>query len=78
MPVMQAGTGGSGAAESFGAPGVGGGTDVLAELERIRSNLAALAQVVEDLRAKHNGHTHNGGVGAPPAAEQSIVAYTMH
>ncbi len=78
MPVMQAGTGGGDAAEAFGAPGVGGGTDVLAELERTRSNLAALAQVVEDLRAKHNTHTHGGAVAAPPVGEQSTIAYTMH
>jgi Ni,Fe-hydrogenase III large subunit len=51
---------------------------VLAELERIRSNLAALAQVVEDLRTKHNTHTHGGAVAAPPVGEQSTIAYTMH
>jgi hypothetical protein len=78
MPVLQSSSSGNDIPEAFGAPGVGTGTDVLAELERIRSNLAALAQVVEDLRTKHNTHTHNAAVAAPPAAEQSNVAYTMH
>ena len=78
MPVMQAASEGGASENGFGAPGVGAGTDVLAELERIRSNLAALAEVVEDLRSKHNTHTHNGAVAAPPAAEQSVTPYTMH
>jgi len=79
MAVLQAASGGgTDAVEAFGSPGAGAGTDVLAELERVRSNLAALAQVVEDLRAKHNTHTHNGAVVAPPAAEQTQTAYTMH
>ena len=64
--------------DSFGSPGTGVGTDPLAELERIRSNLAALAQVLEDLRTKHNLHTHNATVAAPPAGEQSNVPYTLH
>jgi len=77
MPVLQASSS-SDQPDSFGSPGVGIGTDVLAELERIRSNLAALAQVLEDLRLKHNTHTHNAAVPAPPAAEQSTTAYTLH
>ena len=77
MPILQSSPGGSGEG-AFGAPGVGAGTDTLAELERIRSNLAALAQVVEDLRTTHNTHTHSGAVGAPPAGEQTNVPYTLH
>ena len=76
MAVMQASDGG--AAQPVGAPGVGAGTDILAELERIRSNLAALAEVVEGLRAKFSGHTHGGAVAAPPAGEQAQTGYTMH
>ena len=79
MPILQGATGGApDTGESFGSPGTGLGTDVLAELERIRSNLAALAQVLEDLRTTHNTHTHGGSVTAPPAGEQTSVSYTMH
>ena len=78
MPVLQAATTSGDSSAAFGAPGVGAGTDTLAELERIRSNLAALAQVVEDLRTKHNTHTHNSAIAAPPAGEQTQTAYTMH
>ena len=77
MAVLQASSGVD-PGESFGSPGVGVGTDVMGELERIRSNLAALAQVVEDLRGKHNGHMHGGAVGVPAVGEQVVVAYTMH
>jgi hypothetical protein len=66
------------APSSFGSPGTGSGTDVAAELERIRSNLAALAEVLESLRAKHNTHTHNATVPVPPANEQTTVAFTLH
>ena len=78
MAVLQSASAGGDGSGAFGAPGVGAGTDVLAELERIRSNLAALAQVVEDVRGKLNAHTQGGAVGAPPAGEQSNVGYTMH
>jgi hypothetical protein len=77
MPILQS-SASDGAPASFGSPGTGAGTDVHAELERLRSNLAALAQVVEDLRSKHNTHTHNAAVGAPPAAEQTTIPYTLH
>ena len=76
MPILQAAS--SAEEGRFGSPGVGAGPDVLGEPERIRSNLVALAQVVEDLRGKHNGHTHGAAVRAPPAAEQAQTAYTMH
>jgi hypothetical protein len=65
-------------AAAFGPAGTGTGVDVLAELERVRTNLLALAGVVEDLRAKYNAHTHGGAVAAPPAGEQSTVAYVPH
>jgi len=53
------------------------GYDVVGELERVRANLVALAQVVEQLRSAYNGHTHNGAVPAPPAGEQSALGYTL-
>jgi hypothetical protein len=62
---------------AFGPAGAGTGVDVLAELERVRANLVALAERFEDLRTKYNAHTHNGGVAAPPAAEQSAVPFTL-
>ena len=78
MPLLQASTGASNESGSFGSSGTGAGTDIPGELERLRSNLAALAQVLEDLRTKHNTHTHNSTVPAPPIAEQTTVAYTLH
>ena len=78
MPILQSTTGPDSGADSFGSPGTGAGTDVTAELERLRSNLAALAQLLEDLRTKHNLHTHNTTVPTPPAAEQTAVPYTLH
>jgi len=52
--------------------------DVMGELERVRHNLLALAEIVEDLRVKHNAHTHGGAVAAPPAGEQSQKAWTVY
>lgn len=77
MALLQA-SNTDGESSSFGAPGVGAGTDVLAELERIRSNLAALAQVVEEIRSTFNSHTHAAAVPAPPAGEQATTRYTLH
>jgi hypothetical protein len=71
----------SAAGEESGAVvtgGVGFGYDVVGELERVRANLVALAQVVEALRARLNAHTHGGAVGPPPAEEQATTAYTLH
>ena len=79
MPILHPSTGDEReAGSSFGSPGTGAGTDIPAELERLRSNLAALAEIVEDLRTKHNTHTHNATVAAPPAAEQTTVPFTLH
>ncbi len=58
--------------------GVQLGYDVVGELERVRMNLVALAQVVEALRAAYNAHTHNGTVPAPPAGEQVTMPFTLH
>ena len=76
---------GSGA---YGSPGVGTGADVLMELERIRANLLALAEVVEGLRAKYNGHTHvenvaaayaqNAVTNAPVVGQQEGTGYVPH
>ena len=77
MPILHS-SAADGAPTSFGSPGTGAGTDIPAELERLRSNLAALAQVVEDLRTKHNLHTHNTTVPAPPVAEQTTIPFTLH
>jgi hypothetical protein len=63
--------------QGFGGAGTGLGVDLLGELERLRANLVALAERFEDLRTKHNGHAHGGAVAAPPAAEQSAVAFTL-
>ena len=60
-----------------GPGATGAGVDVLAELERVRANLVALAERFEDLRTKYNGHTHGGALAAPPAGEQSQVAFTL-
>lgn len=77
MPLLQASTG-TDAQDRFGSPGTGAGTDVFAELERIRSNLAALAEILESLRTNHNTHTHNTTVPPPPAGEQTNVPFTLH
>ena len=50
----------------------------VAQLERVRSNLAALAQVVEEIRTKLNAHTHGGAVVPPPAGERATTTYTPH
>jgi len=76
MGILQASAGSDG--ELAGAAATGAGIDVLAALERVRSNLAALAQVVEEIRTKLNAHTHGGAVAAPPGGEQAATQYTLH
>ena len=76
MGILQASAGSDG--ELAGAAATGAGIDVLAALERVRSNLAALAQVVEEIRTKLNAHTHGGAVVPPPAGERATTTYTPH
>lgn len=79
MSILQANTGGEAEASGRpGAAGTGAGVDALAELERVRSNLAALALVVEEIRSRLNGHTHLGAAPALPAAERAHTPYEMH
>ena len=67
-----------GAPESFGPGGTGVGVDVLGELERMRHNLLALAEILEELRGRYNGHKHCGVVGGPPVGEQSQKSWTVY
>lgn len=69
---------GTAGAAQVGTGAVGAGVDVVAELERLRSNLLALAAILEDLRARYNAHTHAAAVPAPPAGEQSPTPFTAH
>ena len=79
MPDLRAAEVGSGVGETgMGAGAVGTGVDVVAEVERLRSNVVELARLFEDLRAQHNAHTHGSAVAAPPAAEQTQTAFTLH
>jgi hypothetical protein len=88
MPsLLQAGGEGE-AAPAYGSSGVGTGADVLMELERVRANLLALAEVVEDLRGKYNAHTHgenaagayvqNATTAGPAPGQQAGTAYVPH
>ncbi len=65
------------ASTGYGSGGVGLGAAALDELERVRANLYALAELYEALRTKYNAHTHNGAVAAPPAGEQQQTAFTL-
>jgi hypothetical protein len=78
MAVLTAADATAGEPPAFGAGGAGLGVDVLRELERVRGDLAALAQVVEEIRAKVNAHTHGGAVAAPAAGEQAATPFVMH
>lgn len=74
MPALQAATADTTLAGggTSGAAASGFGVDVIAELERIRHNLLALAAIVDEVRARHNTHTHDGAVLAPPVGEQIV------
>ena len=66
----------------FGATG----RDLAAELDRLRAYTLNLGEILEDLRAKYNAHTHVENAAArytrsaatqtPPAGAQSRVAAT--
>ena len=78
MPDLRAADAPGGAGQSTTGPGAtGAGIDLVAEIERVRHNLVALAAVVEELRARHNAHTHGGAVAAPPAGERAQTAFTL-
>jgi hypothetical protein len=66
------------APENFGPAGTGAGVDVMGELERVRNNLLALVEVLEELRSRYNGHSHGGAVPAPPIGEQAQQAFTVY
>jgi hypothetical protein len=76
--LRAAGESGGPGESTAGAGAVGTGVDVVAELERLRSNVVELARLFEDLRARYNGHTHDGAVGAPAPLEQTPTAFTLH
>ena len=91
MPSLLQGSPGAGQGEgspAYGQSGVGTGVDVLMELERVRANLLALAEVVEELRGKYNAHTHgenaaeayaqNAVTAAPVVGQQAGTAYVPH
>ncbi len=60
--------------------------DLAAELDRLRAYTLSLGEILEDLRAKYNAHTHveniearytrNAATQPPPAGTQSSVAAT--
>lgn len=58
--------GGAGATASVGGDV---GLDVIGELERIRLNLQAIAEVLRQLQATYNGHMH---------VENTAAAYTQN
>lgn len=58
-----------------GAGAVGYGTDVLAEIERLRMSILGLAGVLEEVRTQLNNHTHNATVAALPTAERATTPY---
>ena len=88
MPgALPLGSGDSGT--EHGERGVGFGAtdrDLAAELDRLRAYTLSLGEILEDLRAKYNAHTHventapwytrNGTTQPPPAAARSSVAAT--
>lgn len=67
----------AGPTDAYGPAGVGSGADALGELERIAANLSALAQVLEEVRAALNAHTHAGTAPALAGAEQASTPFTL-
>jgi hypothetical protein len=76
--LRAAGDFGTAGESRVGTGAVGAGVDLVAELERVRSNLLALAAILEDLRTRYNAHTHGGSAPVPAAGEQSPTAFTAH
>jgi hypothetical protein len=60
---------------SSSAGGIGYGTEVSAEVERLRAAILALAIVVDEVRTRLNGHVHGGVVPAMPAAERATTPF---
>ena len=58
-----------------GAGGIGFGTDVTAEVERLRASILALAIVVDEVRSRLNGHSHGGATPALPPAERAHTPF---
>ena len=58
-----------------GASGIGFGTDVTAEVERLRASILALAIVVDEVRARLNGHVHGGAAPALSTAERATTPF---
>ena len=58
-----------------GAGGIGFGTDVTAEVERLRASILALAVVVDEVRARLNSHVHGGAVPTLPTAERASTPF---
>lgn len=82
MPAVAAGSGQSAEeAGAFGAAGVGTGIDLLAELARLRECVTGLAEVLREVQALYNAHTHveTGAVtAAPPVGQQSATAVNLY
>lgn len=69
---VPAGT--SGAAMGM-AGDVGYGIDVVAEVGRLRASILALAVVVDEVRARLNGHVHGGAAPALPPGERATTPF---
>jgi hypothetical protein len=54
---------------------IGFGTDVTAEVERLRASILALAIVVDEVRTRLNGHGHGGAVPPLPLAERATTPF---
>jgi hypothetical protein len=63
------------AGATSGAGAIGFGTDVTAEVERLRASILALAIVVDEVRTRLNGHIHGGAAPALPTAERAQTPF---